>query len=311
MTLESNTVHEFPTDAQKPAAPLLTPARPFFWSVYREVWENRALYLAPLSVAAVILFASLLYALVGLPSRISKLATYPVARQHEIVAGPYNAIGGSLVFTAFLVAAYFCLEALYGERRDRSILFWKSLPISDRTTVLAKVMIPLVVLPSIVFVIALTTQVALLFGSSIILSMRGVSPEPLWQLAFVQRTIAMLFSMFALAVWHAPIYCWFLLASAWAKRAPVLWATVPVLAIGIFEQITTRTNYFQKVMRSRLIGWYELSFDFKAAGSDPDNPLTLMTPLRFLTTPGLWIGLAFAALFVSLAIRLRRDREPI
>ena len=66
------------------------------------------------------------------------------------------------MLTAFLVGVFYCLDALHGERRDRSILFWKSLPVSDLTTVLAKASVPCRVLPPRAFALALATQLMLL-----------------------------------------------------------------------------------------------------------------------------------------------------
>src|SRR5437667_2763950 len=98
-----------------------------------------------------------------------------------------------LILTAFIVGLFYCLDALYGERRDRSILFWKSLPVSDRTTVLAKVSIPLVVLPLVAFAIAAVTQFLMLLAASVVLLATGVSAAPLWtQLSLSQRSLLLL-----------------------------------------------------------------------------------------------------------------------
>ena len=61
---------------------------------------------------------------------------------------------------------FYCLDALYGERRDRSILFWKSLPVSDLTTVLSKASIPIVVLPLLTFAVTVATQLIMLLSAA-------------------------------------------------------------------------------------------------------------------------------------------------
>ena len=128
----------------------------FAWSLRRELWEHRSIYIAPLAVAALVIVA-FIFSLGSAGHKLSLIATLPPAKQAALVVLPYNIASSVILFTSFLVAVFYCLDALYAERRDRSILFWKSMPVSDRTTVLSKAFIPLVVLPLIAFTIALAT----------------------------------------------------------------------------------------------------------------------------------------------------------
>src|SRR5215813_5742149 len=111
--------------------------RPFYWSVWRELWENRSIYVAPIFVAIVVLFGFLV-STVGLPERRREVLLLDAAKTRAAIEVPYNMAAIMLILTAFVVGVFYCLDALYGERRDRSILFWKSLPVSDRTTLLSK-----------------------------------------------------------------------------------------------------------------------------------------------------------------------------
>jgi ABC-2 type transport system permease protein len=280
-----------------------------YWSVRRELWENRSIYIAPVIGIAVVLFGFLLSTF-RLPQRMRGLAALDVAKQHDIVAGPYSAAAGMTIGIAFIVGFFYCLDALLSERRDRSILFWKSLPVSDRTTVLAKASIPLVVLPLFSFALIVTAQLIMLQVSTIVLLMSGVGVATMWErLPLFQMTLALLYSLPAIALWHAPIYAWLLLVSAWARRAAILWALLPPLVVAAFERGAFGASLAGSFLQHRLIGWFTRSFDLKAG--DPGNPLTLMTPGKFLTTPGLWIGLLLAAAFIAATIRLRRNREGI
>ena len=116
--------------------------RPFYWSVRRELWENRSIYIAPLIVAIVVLFGFLL-STIGLPERRRDVLLLDPEKARAAIDMPYNVAAMMLIFTAFIVGIFYCLDALHGERRDRSILFWKSLPVSDLTTLLSKATIPL------------------------------------------------------------------------------------------------------------------------------------------------------------------------
>jgi ABC-2 type transport system permease protein len=118
-----------------------------------------------------------------------------------------------------------------------------------------------------------------------------------------------------LALWHAPLYGWLLLVSGWARRTTFLWAVLPLLAICAVEEIAFHTSYFGTLLKDRLIGFAADAFAFKAPGNVPVDPhfipLTQLTPGKFLSSPGLWVGLAVAAALLAAAVRLRRYREPI
>ncbi len=126
------------------------------------------------------------------------------------------------MLTTLLVGVFYCLDALHGERRDRSILFWKSLPVSDLTTVLSKASIPLVVLPLLTFAITVAMQWIMLLLSSAVLLGSGLSVATLWtQLSFVQMSLVLLYHLLTVhSLWYAPFYGWLLLVSGWARRAP-------------------------------------------------------------------------------------------
>src|ERR1700716_2208516 len=169
-----------------PAA--VSAARAMYWSIRRELWENRSIYIAPLAAAAVFLFGFAIN-MVAMRHRIGTLPLDP-APQHDLLATRYELSGALIMGTAFIVGIFYSLDALYGERRDRSILFWKSLPVSDFTTVLSKFAIPLVILPLFSFVIAVVTQLVMLLLSSAVLLGSGVSVGTLWgQMSFFHMSL--------------------------------------------------------------------------------------------------------------------------
>ena len=286
--------------------------RPFYWSVWRELWENRSIYVAPLIVAAVQVFA-LAISTIGLAERrrVVLLLDDPV-KQRAAIEAPYDMAAMMMIFVIFIVGVFYCLDALYGERRDRSILFWKSLPVSDLTTVLSKAIIPLAVLPAIAFALVVCVQLIMLLMSSVNLLMHGVSPATTWaHFPVFQNWLVMLYGLIAIALWHAPIYGWLLLVSAWARRATFLWAVLPFIAIQIFEKITFGTHYFGKLLQHRLMGFAPHAFGFHGEGHPTIDSLSQLTPGRYLGSLGLWIGLLVAAAFVACAVRLRRYRGPL
>jgi len=311
MNTQSNTVPESssPSQAITPAA--MSATRPLYWSVRRELWENRSIYIAPLIVAAfqVIGFA---ISTIGLADRRRAVLLLDPAHQRAAIEQPYDLAAMMMIFIVFIVGVFYCLDALHGERRDRSILFWKSLPVSDLTTVLSKVTIPLVVLPLVSFAITVCVQLIMLLETSVVLIFHGMSPATTWaNVPVFQNWLVLLYGLVALALWHAPIYGWLLLVSGWARRATFLWAVLPVIAIQIFEKITFGTSYFGAFVKHRLFGFAPDAFDFQGRGHPTISSLAQLTPGRYLSSPSLWIGLLFAAAFLAAAVRLRRYRGPL
>jgi len=309
MNTQSNAVPELPVESTVTDRRYST--RPFYWSVRRELWENRSIYIAPLIVAAVQVFGFAISA-IGLADRRRTVLLLDPAQQRAAIETPYDLAAMMMIFTVFIVGVFYCLDALHGERRDRSILFWKSLPVSDLTTVLSKATIPLMVLPVISFAIVICVQVIMLLMTSMVLIFHGMSPATTW-VAFpvFQNWLVLLYGLVAIALWHLPIYGWLLLVSGWARRATFLWAVLPLLAIGILEKIAFNTSYFASMVKHRLLGFAPGAFDFQAHTRSTIDSLAQLTPGKYLSTPGLWIGLFVAAAFLAGAVRLRRYRGPI
>ena len=274
--------------------------RPFYWSVRRELWEYRSIYIAPLAGAAVALFGFLIAIFV--------LSAATAPQRRPALQDPYGQAAALIMMAAFIVSIFYSLEALHGERRDRSILFWKSLPVSDLTTVLSKASIPLVVLPLLSFVIVVATVVIMVLLSHIVLLGSGVPIATTGTPMLAQMGLMLLYHLITVHVlWYAPFYGWLLLVSAWSRRAAFLWAFLPPVAIGGIEKIAFQTTHFFDMLRYRFTGSGP-----EVAGSDNFlDPMTHFTPGRFLASPGLWIGLLITAAFLAAAVRLRRRQGPI
>jgi len=309
MNTPSNTAPESPNQSQNITA--IPPTRPFYWSVWRELWENRSIYIAPLIVAAVQVFGFAI-STIGLAERRRAVLLFEPAKQRAAIEVPYDVAAMMMIFTVFVVGLFYCLDALHGERRDRSILFWKSLPVSDLTTVLSKVTIPLVILPLIAFVLIVCVQLVMLLMTSANLVMHGMSPATTWaNFPVLQNWLVLLYGLVVLALWHSPIYGWALLVSGWARRATFLWAVLPFIMIEIFEKITFGTSYFGSLIRDRLMGFAPHAFGFHGQGHPTIDSLVQLTPGRYLSSLGLWIGLVVAVGLIAAAVRLRRYRGPL
>src|SRR5205807_3410410 len=231
-------------------------------------------------------------------------------QQHELIQRPYNYAVVLIMAAALIVGVFYTLDALHGERRDRSILFWKSLPVSDLTTVLSKISIPLLVLPMFALAVTMVTQWIMLLLNTAVLLGSGLSVAMLWNhLSLVQMSLMLLYHLLAIhALWYAPIYGWMLLVSAWARRAVFLWAALPLLAMGVVEKLAFNTSHFAAMLKDRLMGGPK---GVPFTGDMSMDQMTQIDPGKFLSSPGLWIGLAVAAAFLAAAVRVRRYREPM
>ena len=319
MNTQSKMMPEAAGKSSLTSAPV-TPMRTLLWSVRRELWENRFIYLAPLAVAGVFLLGFLV-TLPHLPARMRALsATENAAAVHMHTGAiysptqitPYDFAAGLMMLTTIMVGLFYCLDALHSERRDRSILFWKSLPVSDGTVVVAKASVPFVILPLLATALGSALHLIMLTLSSVILMGSGQSAAALWtELPWFKMSFLLFYHIItAHALWPAPVYSWLLLVSGWARRAAFLWATLPVIAITALEQLLFHSWHFAIMVGLRLIGAHP-GMSGEPRDVFPTDPMAHIMPGAFFSMPGLWIGFAVAAIFLYAAMRQRRYRGPV
>lgn len=268
------------------------------WSIRRELWENRSIYLAPLGVAALAVLGFVVH-------------TTRVRLSHDPakLAEPYSFVSLLIMATTFVVAIFYCLDALYGERRDRAVLFWKSMPVSDTTTVLSKAFIPIVLLPILTFVLTVVAQLLILVTSSAVFLAMGESAAPLWtNLPLARMSWMLLYHLIAVhGLWYAPIFAWLLFVSSAVRRMPFLWAALPFVVLQVLEKIAFNTTRISAMLQNRMGGGVDAAAFMKPMESMPMHT----NVLAFATDPGLWLGFAVTALLLWGAVLMRRARGPI
>ena len=283
----------------------------WLWSVRREMWENKALIYAPAAMCAL--------SWVGLVVAILKAHQVVGGNVTDVRDGLMQLLGVAAVVimvTTGIVAVFYCLDALHSERRDRSVLFWKSLPVGDGTVVLSKAGVAALLLPSITLVVTVITHIGLLAILSVSGGVTGLGWWDVWaNAALGQVWLQLAYHLLAIQVlWYAPIYAYLLLVSAAAPRAPILWAVLPPLALSIVEKIAWNTAYLGGLIRERFSGPFG---DHWQAG--PMHGTRVILPgvmgsvpaAEFFASPGLWIGLVVAAVLLFGATRVRRYRGPM
>jgi ABC-2 type transport system permease protein len=280
----------------------------YVWLVKREFWENRAIWIIPAAIVVLLTLASLFGTIE---------ATFFDANDGiRSMAGLMFVAFGALFFTAMSIYSYwYLLDCLYTDRKDRSVLFWKSLPISDTATVLSKLFVALVALPMLYFAAA---DVASLLAA-FVLSVRAHSllGNSLWQPdVWLQIQAAWLYVIVTTAIWYLPVTGWLLLISAWARRAVMLWSVLPPLAVILAERLFIGTHECWSAIGDRLFGYASRAFNPQAyqwadswSGNQTPSavPTTwrMLDPWGFVSSPATWIGALIGAALIAAAIQVR------
>lgn len=294
----------------------------------RETWEHRSFWIVP-AVMAALMTLFFLWAMVyvlphnlGYDVWVERMST----SDHEALEqlGGYFIPGLAAPFFVMMVfvTGVYLLDSLYSERRDRSILFWKSLPVTDTLTVLSKWGAILLVFPAIVFATVILLSLVLTLLTGIFVMFGGGNAWTLvWQHYSLFDGLGATFTLFYVeALWYLPLMGWLLLASAWAKKAPFLWSVLPPVAIAVLEEMFFDSNHFLEAIGGRLRpfggedgfgGRIEREFEM----FDGNVQFSGSTGFDFsvfadlFTSTGFWYGLVFAAACTGGAIWMRRYRD--
>ena len=295
--------------------------RAFETLVRREFWEHRSLWSAPLVVTVLLLICAFLtHGALKIDSSDSAEWLNPQSNTTVFALAQW-ALTLPYYLVMILLVNFYLIDCLYAERRDRSILFWKSLPVSDGATVASKVVVACVVVPLGTFFLALVTDI--LFTA--IWDLRAVighSPELLaWDtVAFIKTQVLMFLGLVVSVLWYSPFLGCLLLASACVRRNVLLWVTVVPLLVVIFEQIAFGTHWLSRLIDYRGNGiWYALHLESALLASihnvGPAEVVSLPEVYDRVhvgpafTNIDLWLGLAFAAACAYAAARVRGFRD--
>ena len=282
--------------------------------IRRELWEHRALWVVPLVIAALIVVAAMF------PHASMQIDADDVAspqKYMDLFALFHSAMTVPQLLLLSVLLPYYLLDCLFAERKDRSILFWKALPVSDAQTVLSKLLVALVVVPLGVFALTLVTDAA----ASGILAVR-FHGSPLVRAFLRWDTQAWLYTqglilgaLVVVNLWYAPVAAYLMLVSAWAKRSPFLWAAMPPLVAMLVEKIAFGTSYVARFLGYRLRISDLLGLNHgagkaaMAAGEHAPGMLDRLRPLAALSNVDLWLGLVATAALIWLTIRIRRHQS--
>ncbi len=321
------------------------------WLLRREFWEHKgSMFWAPLivgSLLVVLLGCTITYGIMqhGIPTHVTIngqalrharldqiLPEETKMMVAKIASGMYLGAAAPLFAILVGVVFFYCLGALYDERRDRSILFWKSLPVSDQMTVLSKAATAMVVAPAITLALAVTASLALLFILCLVLSTQGLN-----LFAAVLASSDLYLSPLRLAallpvyvVWALPTVGWLMLVSSWAKSKPFLWAVgVPVVTLVIIKWInaalenfsgqTLLLSHYASDVVARILGgivpgiWFTFQPGLQTGMRPGENGFDMggLVSQSYMSLAGVdaWIGVALGVAMLAAAVRMRRWRD--
>jgi ABC-2 type transport system permease protein len=294
----------------------------------RELWEHRSLYLTPAVIALLVSLMSLtgnisIGGMEHVDLGIVGASNMPENARAAALTGIMIALASTFVLAMWILTVFYTLDSLYAERKDRSILFWRSIPLTDFETVLSKLLTAVLLIPLITFALILVTHIVVLLTTSVWIAMRGGDAWHLiWSaVPFFENWAAILVFLLALPLWMSPFIGWFLFVSAFAKRSPLLIAFLPIAMLPMFEKILFDSTVFvdaffvRSVKMPLFVGLDNVKLllqdgeDFPMFEDASLSLFSLMDLGGFLINPGFWLGIVVCGLFTTAAMYVRRYRD--
>ncbi|MFD2365690.1 hypothetical protein [Pseudoduganella sp. GCM10020061] len=314
------------------------------WLVRREFWEHKGMFFwAPLIAAGLIVLAVAAASIKGatqmdnvveinghvVTTKVNGLPQEAVETVGTVLSATYLVAAGPLLLLMTFALFFYLLGAMYDERRDRSILFWKSLPVSDSQTVLSKVAAAMVVVPLIYLVISIAmAAISLMIGSLAMMS-KGINLFPVLfsEPSLYTGPLMVLGLLPVYILWALPTVGWLLMVSSWAKSKVFLWAVgVPLMLLAVLNMLTVAfslhwdlewfgVNVILRALGGLVPGMW-LGFEgldadafIHTADKAPDFTGLFTASWGTLAGANVWIGAAAGIAMIAVAVRMRRWRD--
>jgi len=283
--------------------------------VRRELWEHRGIFVVVSAITfSLVVLATLILgiAIGGGFTNVRPTGHADVAQVASLGLG----IGGFFYFIYAISLIFYLSNALYQDRQDRSVLFWRSLPVSDTATVLAKVGAAALLGPFIVWIATVAAHLIVLFGLASMASARGAAGFSVFSspVALFGAWGVLAYALVVQALWWLPYFGYLLFVSAASRRVAVLWAILPPVIIGLLELIINHTTYFFSFVTAHLIRSPVFPQGGPGVQFNSAYSHVSVTPVaggfswvsHFLAMPSMWIGVGIGAAFLALSILARR-----
>ena len=295
--------------------------------IKREVWEHRSIYVTPIAIAVVVSLVSLAgMVTVSAFDKEVNIALFGAtniagdAERQAALTVFFLGTSWVFLFALAILTTFYSLDSLYAERKDKSILFWRSLPITDAETVISKLLTAVFVLPLFtVAAIIVTHLVNLVITTGWVIVKGGNAAHLVWgSVTLFDNWAAALIVTVASAIWMSPFIGWFLFVSAFTKRSPLLMAFMPLIIVPIIEWIFFRSKIFASAVFGRgevipLFREMDIEHFFDEERMQVNEELvSLLAHIdvgKFLLSPSVWVGVVVCGILVTAAIYVRRYRD--
>ena len=296
--------------------------------IRRELWEHRSIIVTPIVIGLILSLGVLMTE--GMLAAHTEEVDIGIATMSNLGDESHRSavINGLLFIPSVIIligmsilVIFYSLDALYAERKDKSILFWRSLPVTDAETVISKALTGALVIPLISFAAIIATQLISMLLSSIWIMIEGGNAIHLiWAPAsLVSLWAATLAGILMLSLWLSPFLGWFLFVSAFAKRMPLLLAALPIVMLPMLENWIFGSKMFFEAFFVRTVepirdaaeaakASFEISENLRVS-SFIANPWQAIDFGNFFAKPDLWAGLIVSAIFITAAVYVRRYRD--
>jgi ABC-2 type transport system permease protein len=239
------------------------------------------------------------------------LALVEPEKREGMLAILYAAVAGLMFFVLAIIGFFYALDSLYADRRDRSVLFWKSLPLSDTETVLSKFFVAAVAIPAVAALASIAGQLIMAAGGSLKLAFIGGPAGLMWMPQVLGGgAVGAIALAIICALWYAPIVGYLLLASAWAPKSPFLWAMLPPVALALLEKIAFGSSHVIALIKYRTLAPLQALFSAENIKEEAVRSIDIVGNIvALLTSPGMALGLVVAAALLAAAIWVRRYQD--
>jgi ABC-2 type transport system permease protein len=293
----------------------------------REVWEHRSLWIAPLTLAGVVLVIAM-FGGVHMGGNQGFWFAYhddgmtPAQRQHLIeqmsppedvrkgvIAGAFSMLTMVQLLVLGIVVFFYLLDTLLAERRDRSILFWKSLPLSDAEVVASKALTALVAAP--LFVLAVSAVTHMLFAGIAAVRLGDLPFVPWDTMTWLKVQAVTLGFALMVVLWYLPVAGYLMVVSVWSRKNAFLWAVLPWVGILIIEGLIMQSHHFADFLADRFGGFAEIMAFRGARDFEPDNLVGGAYHFmgRVFADWEIWVGAVAGVALIAAATRIRRYRD--
>lgn len=291
----------------------------------REIWEHRSIWITPIAIASIVTLGTLTALMfAGEYAQELDMALFGAQNianetgRRAVLSGLFFGSSGLFFLALGILTIFYSLDALYAERKDKSILFWRSLPVTDSETVISKLLTAVLVIPTAMIIAIIATHLVNLLVTSIWVSIKGGDAGLLiWSsVPFIDNWLSTVVLVYSGAIWMSPFVGWFLFVSAYTKRSPFMMGFLPLVLVPMFEGIFLHSNEFASVVWGRMgkIPISRLDIESMIENDNFEMSEEMISVLShldigyFLASPSMWAGVIVCGLLSFGAIYVRRYR---